>query len=133
MRIRPITSSFYIPEGRPICMVANGSGIAPFRSITQYVASLPREKRPYLRLYICIYAVIMEFRAIKLIITLMSNGSSMKKKRSFKSDWLRVEKIQTINNTFRTYLRRILTGFKNIYLKTREFCFYVEDKLCLKM
>jgi NAD(P)H-flavin reductase len=34
IRIRPVQSSFYIPEGRPIVMIANGSGIAPFRSIT---------------------------------------------------------------------------------------------------
>lgn len=32
-------------------MIANGSGIAPFRSIVQYFASLSPEKRLPLRLY----------------------------------------------------------------------------------
>lgn len=52
MRIKPVSSTFYIPEDRPIVMIANGSGIAPFRSIAQYVAKLPANKRNPLRLYI---------------------------------------------------------------------------------
>ena len=50
IRIKPVASSFYIPEGRPLVMIANGSGIAPFRSISQFIASQPAEKRPYMRL-----------------------------------------------------------------------------------
>lgn len=50
IRIRPITSSFYIPEDRPIVMIANGSGIAPFRSIVHHIASFPEAKRPKMRL-----------------------------------------------------------------------------------
>lgn len=42
IRIKTIQSTFYIPEGkRPIVMIANGSGIAPFRSIAQYVEAMP--------------------------------------------------------------------------------------------
>lgn len=33
IRLYPIDSAFYIPENKPILMIANGSGIAPFRSI----------------------------------------------------------------------------------------------------
>jgi ferredoxin-NADP reductase len=51
IRIKTIPSTFYIPEEkRPIVMIANGSGIAPFRSIAQFVEALPAESRPYLRL-----------------------------------------------------------------------------------
>ena len=52
MRIRPVASSFHIPEDRPIVMIANGSGIAPFRSIVEYISKLPAEKRNFLRLYL---------------------------------------------------------------------------------
>jgi ferredoxin-NADP reductase len=38
IRIKTVPSTFYIPEEkRPIVMIANGSGIAPFRSITRYI------------------------------------------------------------------------------------------------
>lgn len=50
IRIKPVVSSFYIPEDRPVIMIANGSGIAPFRSITQYYSTLPEQQRPKLRL-----------------------------------------------------------------------------------
>lgn len=36
LRILPTVSEFYVPTGRPIIMIANGTGIAPFRSLTQY-------------------------------------------------------------------------------------------------
>lgn len=35
IRVFPTRSSFYVPSGRPVVMIANGSGIAPFRSLTQ--------------------------------------------------------------------------------------------------
>lgn len=50
--INPIKSMFAIPENRPIVMIANGSGMAPFRSIAQYCDSLPIAKRNFLRLYL---------------------------------------------------------------------------------
>ena len=65
MRIRPVASSFYIPENRPIVMIANGSGIAPFRSIAEYVSKLPAEKRNFLRLYLIQYKDITESRTRK--------------------------------------------------------------------
>lgn len=39
IKIMPATSTFFVPEGRPMAMVANGAGIAPFRSIIQYMVS----------------------------------------------------------------------------------------------
>jgi sulfite reductase alpha subunit-like flavoprotein len=48
--MKPIDSTFYIPEGRPLVMIANGSGIAPFRSVVQYVVS-NKIRLPYMRLY----------------------------------------------------------------------------------
>ncbi len=50
IRMKPIDSTFYIPEGRPLVMIANGSGIAPFRSVVQYVVS-NKIRLPYMRLY----------------------------------------------------------------------------------
>lgn len=37
IRVNLSTSSFYTPFGRPIIMIANGTGIAPFRSLVQYL------------------------------------------------------------------------------------------------
>ena len=52
VRISPIPSQFYIPYGRPVVMIANGSGIAPFRSLTQYMAEqLTEELRMPMYLY----------------------------------------------------------------------------------
>lgn len=39
LKIISSTTTFFVPEGRPIVMVANGAGIAPFRSIIQYIMS----------------------------------------------------------------------------------------------
>lgn len=39
-------SSFYIPERRPIVMIANGVGIAPFRSLVQYFINNPQYSMP---------------------------------------------------------------------------------------
>lgn len=50
LRLLPTTSSFYVPSGRPIVMIANGSGIAPFRSLTQYFLNHDTEM-PKLYLY----------------------------------------------------------------------------------
>jgi NAD(P)H-flavin reductase len=41
LKIKPSTSSFYVPSGRPLVMVANGTGIAPFRSLVQYFLANP--------------------------------------------------------------------------------------------
>lgn len=49
LKILPSVSSFYVPEGRPIVMIANGTGIAPFRSLAQYLANAPTEL-PYVYL-----------------------------------------------------------------------------------
>ena len=57
-------------------MIANGSGIAPFRSIAEYVAGLSAEKRNYLRLYLFIYEDIMVF-SLKMSISISEkNGNS---------------------------------------------------------
>jgi NAD(P)H-flavin reductase len=48
IRILPTNSSFYVPIGRPVVMIANGSGIAPFRSLTQYL--IKHEEAPKLYL-----------------------------------------------------------------------------------
>lgn len=37
IRLMETVSSFYVPSGRPIVMIANGSGIAPMRSLVQYL------------------------------------------------------------------------------------------------
>lgn len=50
LRINVSESGFFIPD-TPLIMIANGSGIAPFRSIVEYMASLPAEKRVPLKLY----------------------------------------------------------------------------------
>jgi sulfite reductase alpha subunit-like flavoprotein len=36
LKILPTVSEFYVPSGRPIVMIGNGTGIAPFRSLVQY-------------------------------------------------------------------------------------------------
>ena len=41
IKVNYIESTFYVPEGRPVVMIANGSGIAPFRSLTQKFAQMP--------------------------------------------------------------------------------------------
>jgi len=41
LRISSFESTFSIPQ-KPLVMIGNGSGIAPFRSIIEYVASLPQ-------------------------------------------------------------------------------------------
>jgi len=40
LRISSFESTFAIPE-KPLVMIANGSGIAPFRSIIEYIADQP--------------------------------------------------------------------------------------------
>lgn len=69
-------SQFYIPENRPLVMIANGSGIAPFRSLTQYYANLPADKRPFLRLYSFAYTATTASRTRSLITTLSKTGIS---------------------------------------------------------
>jgi NAD(P)H-flavin reductase len=49
LRILPTVSEFYVPTGRPIFMIANGTGIAPFRSLAQHFMSGGAE-RPEIRL-----------------------------------------------------------------------------------
>lgn len=52
IRINSFKSTFSIPNhGKPLSMIANGSGIAPFRSIIQYFSEKPVEERAPLRLY----------------------------------------------------------------------------------
>ena len=46
LNVHYIESSFYVPEARPVVMIANGSGIAPFRSLVQKLVTLPAESRP---------------------------------------------------------------------------------------
>ncbi len=41
LRITSVESTFSIPH-KPLIMIANGSGIAPFRSIVEYMASQPK-------------------------------------------------------------------------------------------
>ena len=50
IKIQCIESKFYIPEGRPIIMIANGSGIAPFKSLIEYLSNQPHEQRSKLYL-----------------------------------------------------------------------------------
>lgn len=54
LRIKILSSSFYTPEDPevPLVMIANGSGIAPFRSLLHYYDSPTRStKAPPLYLY----------------------------------------------------------------------------------
>lgn len=78
LRILPSSSSFYVPENRPIVMVANGTGIAPFRSLVKYVTQ-NMNPLPKMRLYMLFYLDISEFRTKQLISISMMNGCSLKR------------------------------------------------------
>lgn len=74
LRVLPTKSSFYVPEGRPIVMIANGSGIAPFRSLVKnIIQNYPA--LPSMRLYKFINTDILGFKANKLIFILVKSGS----------------------------------------------------------
>jgi len=50
LRISSFESTFVTPA-KPLVMIGNGSGIAPFRSMIQYMAEQPAESRVPLKLY----------------------------------------------------------------------------------
>lgn len=68
LRILPTASTFYVPENRPIVMIANGSGIAPFRSLVRYIKH-HHAVLPPMRLYFGIQSKVW-------ISTLARSGSS---------------------------------------------------------
>lgn len=80
LRIRSVHSTFAIAGSQPIVMVANGSGIAPFRSIAQYFCSLPQSQRAPLRLYASIDSDITASKARKWTTTSGRSGSSWRKR-----------------------------------------------------
>jgi len=63
-------------------MIANGTGIAPFRSIVQYFELLPADQRLPLRLYYLLYLVIMESKMRMLIFTSETNGENSRRRAS---------------------------------------------------
>jgi NAD(P)H-flavin reductase len=73
IKIKPTTSSFYVPLGRPVVMIANGVGIAPFRSLVQNYISTGTEMPP-LHLYSLPYLDISGSRASTLTTTSRTSG-----------------------------------------------------------
>jgi hypothetical protein len=81
IKIKPTTSSFYIPSGRPMVMVANGVGIAPFRSLVPYFLS-PGSERPSLHLYLSPHLDTLGSKTKTPTTTSMTNGRPSRRRAS---------------------------------------------------
>jgi hypothetical protein len=64
-------------------MIANGTGIAPFRSIVQYFELLPVDQRVPIRLYVLRHLVILEFRMRRLIFISEMSGENWRRGDSY--------------------------------------------------
>ena len=81
LRIKADVSKFQIPEKDPLVMIGNGTGMAPFRSIVEFVKSLPENQRIKLDLYFLWLTLgFMDVKEQMMTFISMMNGKNMNNK-----------------------------------------------------